>query len=69
MGEDLLEMEGLVRHEGAQRIDEDAGFALEQGGARSMQMEYERLAAPRCHDGKRIASVREGVERASLRIM
>ena len=41
MGEDLLEMEGLVRHEGAQRIDEDAGFALEQGGARSMQMEYE----------------------------
>lgn len=64
--EDLLQMKCLICHEGAQGVDEDARLALEKRRAGCMQVEDEGLAAPRRHDGERIASTGKRIERAGL---
>ena len=47
----LGQVEGLVCHEGAQGIDEDARLALQQGRAGGVEVEDQALAAARGHDG------------------
>lgn len=67
--EDLLQMKCLICHEGTQGIDEDARLALEKRHAGCMQVEDERLAAPRRHDGERVAPMGKRIERVGLRLM
>ena len=60
------EVVGLVGNERAQRIDKNARTPAKDRLARRMDMEDERLAAARSHNGKNTLMIGQGVERLDL---
>ena len=67
--EQARRMARLVGDKRAQWVHEHARPAIEQRFACSVNLEYERLAAPRAHDHERAFAPREHIERPPLRIM
>ena len=66
LAERFREMEGLVGHESAQRIDEDARLAHEKGRPRRVEMEDERLSTAGRHDAEAAPPPPEQIERRGL---
>ncbi len=64
-----VQVEGLVGHKGAQGVHEQAGLALGQRQLGGMQMEDERLAAARAHDGQGGSPLVKKIEHLRLRVV
>ena len=62
-------MKRLIGDERAQRVDEHARPTVEDRFADRVDVEDERFAAPRAHDGERVAPALERIEGLDLRPM